>query len=41
MIGAGNEEVMKKVIAYKSSLKDKIIKANEELSEFKFNFRVS
>ena len=41
MIGAGNEEVMKKVIDYKSSLKDKIIKANEELSEFKFNFRVS
>ena len=41
IIGAGNEEVMKKVIAYKSSLKDKIIKANEELSEFKFDFRVS
>ena len=41
MIGAGNEEVMKKVIAYKSSLKDKIIKANQDLSEFKFDFRVS
>jgi len=41
MIGAGNEEVMKKVIAYKSSLKDKIIKANQDLSEYKFDFRVS
>jgi len=41
IIGAGNEEVMKKVIAYKSSLKEKIIKANQDLSEFKFDFRVS
>jgi len=41
IIGAGNEEVMKKVIAYKSSLKEKIIKANQDLSEYKFDFRVS
>tara|TARA_B100000795_G_scaffold128864_1_gene96039 strand:+ start:3324 stop:3836 length:513 start_codon:yes stop_codon:yes gene_type:complete len=41
IIGSGNEEVMKKVIAYKSSLKEKIIKANQDLSEFKFDFRVS
>jgi hypothetical protein len=32
---------MKKVIEYKTSLKKKIIKANEDLSEFKFDFRVS
>ena len=41
IIGAGNQEVMKKVIEYKTSLKKKIIKANEDLSEFKFDFRVS
>ena len=41
IIGAGNQEVMKKVIEYKTSLKKKIIKANEDLSEFKFEFRVS
>jgi 5-(carboxyamino)imidazole ribonucleotide mutase len=41
IIGAGNQEVMKKVIEYKTSLKKKIINANEDLSEFKFDFRVS
>jgi len=41
MIGIGDEDIMKRVIAYKESLKDKIIKANEDLSEFKFAFRTS
>jgi hypothetical protein len=33
--------VMKKLLTYKKSLKEKIIKANEDLSEYKFDFRVS
>ena len=41
MIATGDAEVMKKLIAYKESLKKKIIKANEDLSEYKFDFRVS
>lgn len=41
MIGVGDEDVMKRVIAYKTSLKEKIIKANEDLSEYKFDFRTS
>jgi len=41
MIATGDAEVMKKLVAYKESLKEKIIKANEDLSEYKFDFRVS
>ena len=41
MIGVGDEDVMIRVIAYKTSLKEKIIKANEDLSEYKFDFRTS
>jgi 5-(carboxyamino)imidazole ribonucleotide mutase len=41
MIGVGDEDIMKRVIAYKESLKEKIIKANEDLSEYKFDFRTS
>ena len=41
MIATGDAEVMKKLITYKESLKKKIIKANEDLSEFKFDYRVS
>ena len=41
MIATGDAEVMRKLVAYKESLKKKIIKANEDLSEFKFDFRVS
>jgi 5-(carboxyamino)imidazole ribonucleotide mutase len=41
MIATGDKEVMKKLLIYKKSLKEKIIKANEDLSEFKFDFRVS
>jgi len=41
MIGIGDEGIMKRVIAYKESLKDKIIKANKDLGEYKFDFRVS
>tara|TARA_B110000444_G_scaffold261387_1_gene313106 strand:+ start:4032 stop:4544 length:513 start_codon:yes stop_codon:yes gene_type:complete len=41
MIATGDKEVMEKLLVYKESLKEKIIKANEDLSEFTFNFRVS
>ena len=41
MIATGDAEVMEKLVAYKESLKKKIIKANEDLSEFKFDYRVS
>ena len=41
MIATGDAAVMEKLVAYKESLKKKIIKANEDLSEFKFDFRVS
>ena len=41
MIATGDAEVMEKLVTYKESLKKKIIKANEDLSEFKFDFRVS
>ena len=41
IIGTGDKEVMKKLIEYKKSLKDKILKANSDLSEHKFKFRTS
>ena len=41
MIASGNDDVMEKTIAYKSTLKNKIVKANEELTEFKFDYRVN
>ena len=41
IIGTGDKEVMKKLIEYKMSLKDKILKANSDLSEHKFKFRTS
>ena len=41
MIATGDAAVMEKLVTYKESLKKKIIKANEDLSEFKFEFRGS
>jgi 5-(carboxyamino)imidazole ribonucleotide mutase len=40
IIAAGDDEMMKKVVAYKENLKDKIVKANEELAGVNFRFRV-
>ncbi len=40
IIATGNEELSNKVIAYKESLKDKIVKANEGLKKYEFKFRV-
>lgn len=40
IIASGNEEVMQKTVEYKRTLKDKIVKANKELAEFRFEYRV-
>lgn len=41
IISRGDEKVFEKVIAYKSSLKEKIVKANAELKEVKYSFKTN
>jgi len=41
IIAAGDENVAKKVKTYKSSLKNKIVKANEDLSLVKYKFKTN
>jgi 5-(carboxyamino)imidazole ribonucleotide mutase len=41
IIAAGDKNVAKKVKAYKSSLKNKIVKANEDLSLVKYKFKTN
>ena len=41
ILATGDESLLKKVIAFKASLKNKILKANEELKQHTFKFRVS
>lgn len=41
MMATGDEEMMKKMEDYKESLKEKIVKANEELSELKYKFKTN
>ncbi len=40
ILGVNNKEIFDKTVAYKEGLKQKIIKANEELSKEKFEYRV-
>jgi len=40
ILATGDDELMKKIIAFKEDLKGKIIKANEELGKVKFNYKV-
>ena len=40
MMATGDDDLMKKTIAYKENLKQKIVKANQDLSEISFKFRV-
>lgn len=40
ILATGNPEIASAVKTYKSKLKDKIIQANKELAEFKFEYRV-
>ncbi len=41
MIASGDDELMKKVIAFKEALKGKIIEANVELSKIKYPFKTN
>jgi len=40
IIASGNENMMKKTIEYKENLKTKIVKANNDLANYNFKFRV-
>ncbi len=40
MIATGDKELYEKLLKFKSQLKEKIVKANKELAEYKFDFRV-
>ena len=40
MLATGDEELYNKLLAFKQELKSKIVKANEELSGVKYEFRV-
>lgn len=41
ILAAGDAELLKKVIEYKENLKNKILKANKELAEVKFDFKTN
>ena len=41
ILGTGDEEIYKKVVAFKSTLKKKIIQANEDLKHVKYRFKVN
>lgn len=41
ILATGDEQVMRKMEAFKSSLESKIVKANEELKEVKFKFKTN
>lgn len=41
MMAINDEEIMKKLVNYKENLKQKIVKANKELSEVKYKFKTN
>ena len=41
MMATGDEALMQKIVNYKESLKEKIVKANNELSEVKYKFKTN
>lgn len=41
MMATGDETMMKKIKAYKENLKQKIVKANEELSKIQYKFKTN
>lgn len=41
MMATGNEKLMDKLVAYKENLKQKIVKANQDLSEVKYQFKTN
>lgn len=40
ILASGDSKIQQKVIVYKKNLKKKIVKANEDLKDYKFNYRV-
>ena len=41
MLGCGNEEIFNKTVAYKEGLKQKIVKANQDLSEISYTYKTN
>ena len=41
ILASGDDDLLRKTIAYKENLKKKIVKANEDLSEVKYQFKVN
>jgi 5-(carboxyamino)imidazole ribonucleotide mutase len=41
ILAAGDDALLKKVIEFKENLKNKILKANKELSEIKFEYKTN
>ena len=41
IIAVGDQDLQEKVIIYKENLKEKIVKANEELSHIKYEFKTN
>jgi 5-(carboxyamino)imidazole ribonucleotide mutase len=41
MMATGDEELMEKMVAYKETLKQKIVNANKELAEVKYKFKTN
>ena len=41
MMATGDDKLMQKLIAYKDTLKQKIVKANEELSKVQYKFKTN
>jgi len=41
MMATGDEQLMQKMVSYKEGLKQKIVKANQELSEVKYKFKTN
>jgi 5-(carboxyamino)imidazole ribonucleotide mutase len=41
MIATGDAEISQKLAEFKESLKDKIVKANEELKEVKYDYKTN
>jgi len=41
IIGTGNETIMKDIVKYKESLKNKIVQANEELKNIKYPYKTN
>lgn len=40
ILATGDEEILKKILAFKEDLKSKIIKANEELKKIKYEYKI-